>query len=129
MTDFVIDTTATPKLTALLVGQRVDLLTLDVSGVQRRVEGDTIVVGNVVAKLTAGAAAALNHVLANAFTEGLTLAPRPCGARSGSERTALELCALALVRAQRDARSYAARAGLQVAARRRSSARAACSGW
>ena len=74
VTDFVIDTTATPKLTALLGGQRVDLLTLDVSGVQRSVEGDTIVVGNVVAKLTAGAAAALNQASStNAFTEGLTL--------------------------------------------------------
>lgn len=74
VTDFVIDTTATPKLTALLGGQRVDLLTLDVSGVQRSVEGDTIVVGNVVAKLTAGAAAALNQAFStNAFTEGLTL--------------------------------------------------------
>ena len=74
VTDFVIDTTATPKLTALLGGQRVDLLTLDVSGVQRSVEGDTIVVGNVVGKLTAGAAAALNQTFStNAFTEGLTL--------------------------------------------------------
>ena len=74
VTDFVIDTTATPKLTALLGGQRVDLLTLDVSGVQRSVEGDTIVVGNVVGKLTAGAAAALNQAFStNAFTEGLTL--------------------------------------------------------
>ncbi len=41
---------------------------------QRSVEGDTIVVGNVVAKLTAGAAAALNQAFStNAFTEGLTL--------------------------------------------------------
>jgi hypothetical protein len=74
VTDFVIDTTATPKLTALLGGQRVDLLTLDVSGVQRSVEGDTIVVGKRrrQAHRRRGGRAEPG-VSTNAFTEGLTL--------------------------------------------------------
>ena len=72
--DFTIGIDDTPALSALVGGQRVEILTLDVSNVQRSVSGRTIVVGNVVAKLTAAAATALNQAFStDAFKEGLTL--------------------------------------------------------
>jgi hypothetical protein len=75
VTDFVIDTTGdTPKLTARLGDQRVDLLTLDLSGLQQSASGRRITLGGVVAKLTDGAAAALNGAFGvSAFTGGLTI--------------------------------------------------------
>lgn len=74
LTDFVISIDDTPALSALVGGQRVEVLTLDASGAQRSVEGTTVVVGNVVAKLTGAAAGALNQAFGTtAFTEGLTL--------------------------------------------------------
>ncbi|HEV2777194.1 MAG TPA: hypothetical protein VGV90_16515, partial [Solirubrobacteraceae bacterium] len=72
LTDFVIGIDDTPALSALLGTQRVEILTLDVSSVQRSVEGGTVVVGNVGASLTAAAAGALNAAFGTtAFAEGL----------------------------------------------------------
>lgn len=72
--DFTIGIDDTPTLSALVGGQRVEILTLDVANIQRSVRGNTVVVGGVVAKLTAAAAGALNQAFGTtAFTEGLTL--------------------------------------------------------
>lgn len=73
--DFIIDTAPTPKLTARLGNDRVDLLTLDLAGLQRSVSGRrTVTLSGVVAKLTDGAAAALNGAFGvSAFAGGLTI--------------------------------------------------------
>ena len=72
--DFEIGIDDSPALSALVGGQRVEILTLDASNVKRSARGRTVVVEGVVAKLTAAAAGALNQAFGTtAFTEGLTL--------------------------------------------------------
>jgi hypothetical protein len=72
--DFEIGLDDSPSLSAIVGGQRVEILTLDVSGVKTSTSGGTIVVSGVVAKLTAAAAGALNQAFGTtAFSEGLTL--------------------------------------------------------
>jgi hypothetical protein len=61
LSNFYINVNATPDLTAQLGSARVSILSLDLSGLTEHVSGRTITLGGVVAKLTAGAAAALNH--------------------------------------------------------------------
>jgi hypothetical protein len=74
VTEFNIDTAPQPKLTALAGGSRLDLLSLDLGGLQRSLQGRQVTLGGAVAKLTAGAAAALNQTFGtSAFTEGLTI--------------------------------------------------------
>lgn len=73
VTDFTIDTTKS-VLSASLGSARADLLSLDLSRPALTVGRRAITVGNVTAKLTAGAASALNAAFGvTAFTEGLTL--------------------------------------------------------
>jgi hypothetical protein len=72
---FVISLDGTPTLSAKVGGSRVDILSLDLSGLQVT-EGDdgTLVLGGVVGRLTAAAADALNGAFGtDAFTEGLVL--------------------------------------------------------
>ncbi|HSD78440.1 MAG TPA: hypothetical protein VLA98_13595, partial [Solirubrobacteraceae bacterium] len=73
--DFVIETAPVAKLTADLGGQRVDLLALDLSQIGTpSLAGGVATVSNVVAKLTDGAAAALNGAFGTtAFAGGLTI--------------------------------------------------------
>ncbi len=72
--DFVIGIDDTPALSALLGDDRVEILTLDASGARTSVQGANVTVSGVVARLTAGAATALNGAFGvTAFTEGLTL--------------------------------------------------------
>lgn len=74
LTDFVIGIDDTPALSARLGNKRVDILSLDVSGVKVSTTADSVVVSNVVAKLTAAAADALNAAFkVTAFKEGLVL--------------------------------------------------------
>jgi hypothetical protein len=74
LTDFTIGIDATPALSARLGAQRVEILTLDVSAIQRSVDGNTVVVANVGASLTAAAAHALNAAFGTtAFAPGLKL--------------------------------------------------------
>jgi len=74
LTDFTVGIDDTPALSALVGGQRVEILTLDVANVRRSVRGRTVVVSGVVARLTAAAAGALNQAFGtDAFREGLTL--------------------------------------------------------
>jgi hypothetical protein len=82
VTDFVIETAPAPKLTAALGGARVDLLTLDLGGLNRKVDGRDVTLGGVVVKLTAGAAAALNQAFGTtALAEGLTIGTATVRAR------------------------------------------------
>jgi hypothetical protein len=63
-----------PDLTARLGSARTSILSLDLSGLSQSVVGQTIPLGGVVAKLTAGAAAALNHAFGtSAFKGGLVV--------------------------------------------------------
>ncbi len=83
---FVITLDDTPTLSAKLGGQRVDILTLDLSGltVGEGTDG-TLELGGVVGKLTAGAAEALNGAFGvTAFTEGLVLGTATVDAQLGS---------------------------------------------
>ncbi len=74
LTDFGIQVDDAPDLTALVGGTRVSILDLDLSGLTTSVRGRAIVLGNVKATLTKGAADALNQVFGTtAFTEGLVL--------------------------------------------------------
>ena len=74
LTDFTIGIDDSPSLSALVGGQRVEILTLDVSAIETDVRGRTIVVSGVVANLTAAAAGALNQAFdTSAFKEGLKL--------------------------------------------------------
>jgi hypothetical protein len=82
---FVITLDDTPTLSAKIGGQRVDILTLDLSGLTIA-EGDdgTLELGGVVGKLTAGAAAALNGAFGvTAFQEGLVLGTATVDAHLG----------------------------------------------
>ena len=72
--DFTIVIDDTPVLTARAGSDRVEILSLDVSAIQRGGSGRTVTVSGVVARLTAVAAQALNQAFAtDAFTEGLVL--------------------------------------------------------
>ena len=74
LTEFTIGIDDSPALSALVGGQRVEILTLDVSAIETSVRGGTIVVSGVVAHLTAAAAGALNQAFdTTAFKEGLRL--------------------------------------------------------
>ena len=74
LTDFVVGIDETPALSALVGSNRVEILSLDVSQIRRSVDGETIVVENVVASLTPAAAIALNQLFATtAFAPGLKL--------------------------------------------------------
>lgn len=74
LTDFVIGIDASPALSARLGTQRVEILALDVSAIERSVDGNQVVVANVGASLTAAAAGALNEAFAtHAFSAGLKL--------------------------------------------------------
>jgi hypothetical protein len=72
--DFTIGIDGSPALSALVGGQRVEILSLDVSDITTRVNGRNVTVSGVVARLTAAAAQALNDAFGTtAFAEGLTL--------------------------------------------------------
>jgi hypothetical protein len=74
LSDFTIVIDDTPALTARVGGDRVEILTLDVSGIARSGSGRTVTVSGVVARLTAVAAQALNQAFGtDAFSEGLVL--------------------------------------------------------
>ena len=74
MTDFTIETAPAPKLTALLGTTRFDLATLDLGAARTTISGRSVTVGPVAAKLTKGAADALNQAFGTtAFTEGLVV--------------------------------------------------------
>jgi hypothetical protein len=74
LTRFAIQVDDAPDLTALVGGQRVSILSLDVSGLTRAADGRTVTLGGVKASLTAAAAGALNQAFAtDAFKEGLVL--------------------------------------------------------
>ena len=74
VTDFTIETAPAPKLTALLGTTRFDLATLDLGAAKTTISGRSVTVGPVAAKLTKGAADALNQAFGTtAFTEGLTI--------------------------------------------------------
>ena len=71
---FFINVNAGPDLTALLGSARTSILSLDLSGLTEHVSGQTITLGGVVAKLTAGAAAALDNAFGtSALTGGLVV--------------------------------------------------------
>ncbi|MDQ5894545.1 MAG: hypothetical protein QG596_806 [Actinomycetota bacterium] len=74
LTDFTINVGADPDLTALVGGQRVSILSLDLSSLEAKVVGRKITLDKVEANLTQAAADALNAAFGvTAFTEGLTL--------------------------------------------------------
>ena len=71
---FTIGIDDSPALSALLGAQRPEILSLDVSGIRRAARGNDVHADNVVARLTAGAADALNQAFGTtAFREGLVL--------------------------------------------------------
>jgi hypothetical protein len=72
--DFVIGIDDSPALAATVGTAAVEVASLDLAGITRAVDGRTVTVGNVVLKLTAPAAAALNAAFGTtAFAEGLVL--------------------------------------------------------
>ncbi len=74
LTDFEIEIDDSPSLFGQVGGQRVELFSLDVSGLTREVEGRRVTVGGVVLRLTAGAAQALNAAFGTtALAEGLVV--------------------------------------------------------
>lgn len=74
LTEFTINVDAEPDLTAMVGGQRVSILNLDLSSLEASVKGRKITLGNVKTNLTKAAADALNAAFGvSAFTEGLTL--------------------------------------------------------
>ena len=83
LTEFEIGIDDSPALSALVGGSRVEILTLDVSGIRRSARGRTITVENVVAHLTATAAAAQNQAFStDAFREGLRIGTATVSART-----------------------------------------------
>ncbi len=73
VTDFVVDTEA-GTLTATAGGAEIPLLSLDLAGLQRSMEGDAIVASGIAAALTAEAATALNDTFGvTIFEEGLAI--------------------------------------------------------
>jgi hypothetical protein len=82
LTSFTINVDSDPDLTALVGGQRVSILNLDLSQLTASVEGRRITLGAVKASLTATAAGALNSAFGtSAFTEGLALGAATVAAR------------------------------------------------
>ncbi len=74
LTSFTIGIDDTPELTALVGGQRVPILSVDLSALKASVKGRTITLDGAALKLTAAAAGALNQAFGTtAFTEGLLL--------------------------------------------------------
>lgn len=74
LTSFTINVDADPDLTALVGGQRVSILNLDLSQLSASAQGRQITLSGVSASLTAAAAGALNGAFAtDAFKEGLVL--------------------------------------------------------
>jgi hypothetical protein len=74
LTSFTINVDSDPDLTALLGGERVSILNLDLSQLDAQARGRRITLAGVRATLTAGAAQALNQAFStSAFTEGLLL--------------------------------------------------------
>jgi hypothetical protein len=74
VTDFTIETAPAPKLTALLGSSRFDLATLDLGTAKTTISARSVTVGPVAAKLTKGAADALNQAFGTtAFTDGLVI--------------------------------------------------------
>ena len=73
VTDFVVDTEA-GTLTATAGGADIPLLTLDLSGLERSMDGQAIVASGITAALTADAATALNDTFkVKLFEEGLAI--------------------------------------------------------
>ena len=73
VTDFVVDTEA-GTLTATAGGAEIPLLSLDLAGLQRSMEGGAIVASGITAALTADAAKALNDTFkVKLFEEGLAI--------------------------------------------------------
>jgi hypothetical protein len=83
LTSFTINVDDAPDLTALVGGQRVSILDLDLSGLEARVRGRRITLSGVRASLTGAAAGALNQAFAtSAFAAGLTLGTATVAARA-----------------------------------------------
>ena len=93
LTDFQIGIDSAPELTALVGGNRVPILTVDLSALKSDISGGTITLTGAALKLTAAAAGALNQAFATtAFTEGLllgtaTVRANPPAAHSASVRS------------------------------------------
>jgi hypothetical protein len=92
LTDFFINVDAEPDLTAMIGGSRVSILSLDLSALERKDQGNKVLLSGIAASLTGGAAAALNAAFStSAFQEGLLIgtaqvkayvhkaAEKPCG--------------------------------------------------
>ncbi len=74
LTNFHINIDAQPDLTAMVGGARVSILSLDVSGLERKDRRNTIRLSGIKASLTADAAGALNAAFStSAFTAGLPI--------------------------------------------------------
>jgi hypothetical protein len=83
LTSFTIQVDSDPDLTALVGGQRVSILNLDLSQLDAQVKGRRITLSGVKATLTAAAAAALNQAFStHAFSEGLLLGTATVRARA-----------------------------------------------
>ena len=83
LTRFTINVDADPDLTALVGGQRVSILDLDLSALEASVRGRRITLSGVRATLTAGAAAALNQAFGTSvFTAGLAIGTATVKARA-----------------------------------------------
>jgi hypothetical protein len=73
LTEFLIDTTKPQaELTAVIGGNRVAILTLDLTGSKPVIKGKSAIVDNVVTKLTPGAASALNVAFGTTALKGGT---------------------------------------------------------
>jgi hypothetical protein len=83
LTSFTINVDSDPDLTALVGGQRVSILNLDLSQLDAQVRGRRITLAGVRATLTAAAAQALNAAFStNAFAEGLLIGTATVAARA-----------------------------------------------
>jgi hypothetical protein len=83
LTSFTINVDSDPDLTALVGGQRVSILNLDLSQLDAQVRGRRITLAGVRATLTAAAAQALNGAFStSAFSEGLLIGTATVAARA-----------------------------------------------
>jgi hypothetical protein len=83
LTRFVINVDSAPDLTALVGGDRVSILNLDLSALDAQVRGRRITLSGVKGTLTAAAAGALNQAFStNAFSEGLVIGTATVKARA-----------------------------------------------
>jgi hypothetical protein len=83
LTSFAINVDSAPDLTALVGGERVSILSLDLSQLDTQVKGRRINLSGIRATLTAAAAQALNQAFAtDAFEEGLVLGTASVSARA-----------------------------------------------